>query len=163
MSKACPCQSGKNYEECCGPFIEKKEFPKTAEELMRSRYTAFTLADIDYINETRHPQSENDFDEKATLKWAKESKWLGFELVNKSNGGENDEGGKIEFIAKYTVDGKKQDHHEVALFQKYEGRWYFMDGDFVKNPTFVRETPKVGRNEPCPCGSGKKYKKCCGA
>ena len=130
---------------------------------MRSRYTAFTVADIDYIRNTRHPGSQNDFDEKGTLKWAKESHWLGFEVLRTEAGGESDEGGMVEFIAKYTVSGKKQDHHEEALFQKHEGRWYFMDGDFVRAKTYVREAPRIGRNDPCPCGSGKKFKKCHGA
>lgn len=161
MSNLCPCCSEKPYEECCGPFIEGAQPPQTALDLMRSRYTAFTLADIDYIEKTRHPQSDNDFDRTATTKWAKESKWIGFELINAEDGGVDDEGGSVEFIAKYATDGKKQDHHEVALFQKHENKWYFMDGDFVKAETVRRETPKVGRNEPCPCGSGKKYKKCC--
>jgi len=130
---------------------------------MRSRYTAFTLANIDYIKETRHPESENEFKRKATEKWAKESKWLGFELLDTEAGGPDDEGGSVEFIARYISENEKHRHHEVALFQKHEGNWYFMDGDFKKNPTFIRETPRVGRNEPCPCGSGKKFKKCCGS
>lgn len=161
MSQLCPCCSEKNYNDCCGPYIGGQKQPDTALALMRSRYTAFTLADIDYIEKTRHPQSENDFDKAATKKWAKESKWLKFELVGTEAGEKADEGGSVEFIARYTVDGKKQEHHEIALFQRHEEKWYFMDGDFVKGETIRRETPKVGRNEPCSCGSGKKYKKCC--
>lgn len=161
MSKMCPCCSEIPYEKCCGPYITGESDPPTALALMRSRYTAFTQANIDYIERTRHPHSEHDFDKAGTTSWAKESQWLGFELLNAEAGEKDDEGGSVEFIAKYTVDGKKQDHHEMALFQKHEGKWYFMDGDFVKGETYRREAPKVGRNDPCPCGSGKKFKKCC--
>ena len=58
--------------------------------------------------------------------------------------------------------GDELAHHEVATFRKVEDRWYFVDGKMAKHETFVRQAPKVGRNDPCPCGSGKKYKKCCG-
>ncbi len=161
MSKLCPCNSEKPYDECCGPYISGDALPPTALALMRARYTAFTTADIDYIEKTRHPQSEHEFDRAATASWAKDSKWLGFELIGTEAGEASDEGGSVEFIARYTVEGKKQEHHEKALFQKLDGKWYFMDGDFVKGETYRRENPKVGRNDPCPCGSGKKFKKCC--
>ena len=55
----------------------------------------------------------------------------------------------------------KKKHHERAQFELLDGTWYFLDGIPVTPKQFVREQPKVGRNDPCPCGSGKKYKKCC--
>jgi SEC-C motif-containing protein len=79
----------------------------------------------------------------------------------------------VEFIAIYEVDGQTIDHHEVSQFKKNdEGHWVFVDGESHthkegENPhqpkpqTVVRSTPKTGRNDPCPCGSGKKFKKCC--
>ena len=53
-------------------------------------------------------------------------------------------------------------HHELAEFRKSGDTWYFFDGKMVGPGQFTRETPKVGRNDPCPCGSGRKFKKCCG-
>jgi SEC-C motif domain protein len=69
----------------------------------------------------------------------------------------------VEFVARYRMGGAEHAHHERATFQRHDGRWYFEDGDIVKARPVVREAPKVGRNEPCPCGSGKKFKKCHGA
>jgi SEC-C motif-containing protein len=68
----------------------------------------------------------------------------------------------VEFIAKYAIDGNDFKHHERATFRRIDGDWFYMDGDMVKPKPVVRDKPKVGRNEPCPCGSGKKYKKCHG-
>ena len=69
--------------------------------------------------------------------------------------------GFVEFKAYYTLGGEDVTHHEVASFRKEDGAWYFVEGEPVRQQPFVREEPKVGRNDPCPCGSGKKYKKCC--
>jgi SEC-C motif-containing protein len=49
--------------------------------------------------------------------------------------------------------------HEKASFIKEDGQWFYVDGDIIKAPQARSE--KIGRNAPCPCGSGKKYKKCC--
>ena len=72
-----------------------------------------------------------------------------------------DVAGRPEFVARYRTKGELQEHHEIATFVKEEGRWYFLDATTPAAETFVREAPKVGRNDPCPCGSGKKFKKCC--
>jgi SEC-C motif-containing protein len=69
----------------------------------------------------------------------------------------------VEFIASFREEGQLHRHHEVARFLRDQDRWYYMDGAAPKPQTLRHEQPKVGRNDPCPCGSGKKYKKCCGA
>ncbi|MEW8683176.1 MAG: YchJ family metal-binding protein, partial [Candidatus Thiodiazotropha endolucinida] len=68
----------------------------------------------------------------------------------------------VEFIATYKEGGMVRPHHEISRFLKQDGVWYFVDGQLVAPKTEKRHQPKVGRNDPCPCGSGKKYKKCCG-
>ena len=160
-NEICPCGSEKNLAECCGPLIAGDDQPATAEALMRSRYTAYTQCAVDYIRETMHPDTRGrGFDRESVEQWSKESEWLGIEVLNTSKGGEDDEEGTVEFIARYR-DGKTTfDHHETSEFRKHDGKWYFVDGRMMNEP-YVREGPKVGRNEPCPCGSGKKYKKCC--
>ncbi len=158
----CPCGSGHTYEECCGPYIEGKKKPETAEALMRSRYTAFATQAVDYILDTHDPSNRGDLDRNSTAEWSKRAEWLGFELLNAEGGGGGDDEGKIEFVARYRFKGDELAHHETATFRKHEGVWYFVDGEMATHETFVRTTAKVGRNEPCPCGSGKKYKKCCG-
>ena len=129
---------------------------------MRSRYTAYTLQDINYLASTLHGAELRDFDKEATAKWAQDSTWLGLEIVKTSAGSSDDKDGTVEFKARYERDGKLQEHHEVSLFRKIEGRWLYSGGKEAGPAQFRRDAPKTGRNDPCPCGSGKKYKKCCG-
>ncbi len=172
----CQCGSTKTFDECCGPYLSGETFPPTAEALMRSRYTAYTRGDIDYIRKTTFLKSKTEFDSAGTKKWAEEADWKGLQIVSTDQGGENDKKGVVEFIATYVRDGEAIDHHEVSQFRKNEkGHWIFLDGDahthkggeghhhhHPKIETVKRGAPKVSRNDPCPCGSGKKFKKCCG-
>jgi SEC-C motif-containing protein len=158
----CPCGSGHDYDACCGPLIEGTLKAPTPEALMRSRYTAFTQQAMPYIEETLHPSQRHDYDAAGSAKWARESEWQGLEIVNVSADPENANRSSVEFKAHYRINGALQVHHELAEFRKTGDTWYFFDGKMVGAGQFRRETPKVGRNDPCPCGSGRKYKKCCG-
>lgn len=158
---ACPCGSEKPLNDCCGPLLSGEALPKTAEELMRSRYTAFTQGLVGYIRDTRHPRSPNKFSERSVRKWSRESTWHGLEVRETSKGQEADETGTVEFVAHYTMDGQRLKHEETASFHRHDGRWCFLDGEYVAPEPMVRAEAKVGRNEKCPCGSGKKYKRCC--
>ncbi len=159
---ACPCGTGKEYAECCEPIITGSRITETAEGLMRSRYTAYVKAEVSYIIKSTHPDKQKDYDEKAIQDWSTKSDWLGFELINAARGQAEDNEGQIEFIAWYRQKGDRQKHHEIANFSKVDGKWYFVDSESPAVEQYVRETPKVGRNAPCSCGSGKKFKKCCG-
>ena len=77
----CPCQSSLSYEDCCGRFHSGNMFPETAEQLMRSRYSAFVLKKIPYIVQTTVPSQQTLLDEKALQDWANETQWLGLEIV----------------------------------------------------------------------------------
>ncbi len=158
----CPCGSNITYEECCGPVISGEKPAATAEQLMRSRYSAYVKAEIGYLLSSLHPDHRSDFDEKSTRKWAEGSQWHNLEIVKTEGGGPEDSEGRVEFIATFTEKGIKRDHHELAIFTKNDGKWYFLNGEMVPPKQAVRTSPKVGRNDPCPCGSGRKYKKCCG-
>ncbi len=158
----CPCGLEKEYSECCEPLIKGARKAETAEELMRSRYTAYSRAEIDYIVSTIVKSKQSEQDKNSIRKWSKNSTWKKLEIVNTEKGGPDDDEGYVEFIAHYITDGDRQTHHEIANFVKEDSTWYFNDADYPQVKQYVRETPKVGRNEPCPCGSGKKYKKCCG-
>lgn len=160
--EACPCGSTQDFTECCADFLNGKRFPETAEQLMRSRYSAFSSTNVTYIIESTHPDKRSQTQESSVRKWAENSQWHGLEIVATEAGGQTEETGWVEFIAHYTEKGVRQRHHEIAEFKKVEDRWYFYDGQPPQVTQFVREAPKVGRNEPCPCNSGKKYKKCCG-
>lgn len=128
---------------------------------MRSRYAAYVLQNVGYLLETHHPDTVDDIDPKSMSIWAKKSTWKGLEIVSTAQGGEGDDEGVVEFVAKYEQEGNAFSHHERSRFRKLDGRWYYRDGSMV-TPA-VRHVKKIGRNDPCPCGSGKKYKKCCGA
>lgn len=129
---------------------------------MRSRYSAYAVAAVDYLGETLHPDHREDWDRKATLQWAEQSQWTGLEVRAVEGGGVDDELGFVEFVAAFNESGEPKVHQERSRFLKHDGSWYYVDGQLPKPVTRRHDTPKVGRNDPCPCGSGKKYKKCCG-
>jgi len=158
----CPCGSGTPLNACCKPVIDGTAKAATAEALMRSRYTAYTLQDIRYLADTLDPAELQSFDKDATATWARDSTWMALEIVKTSAGSSGDREGTVEFRASYKRDGVLQEHHEVSRFRKIDGTWLYCGGKDVGPVQFRRDAPKTGRNEPCPCGSGRKYKKCCG-
>ncbi|CAA7614047.1 conserved hypothetical protein [Candidatus Terasakiella magnetica] len=160
----CPCGSGQSYTACCEPFITGAAFAPTPEALMRSRYTAFTVAAIDYLEQTLAPDQRHDFQKVETEKWAKDSHWLGLDIHSTSGGGPEDAEGTVDFTARFRLNNRAEAHRELSVFRREEGRWYYVDGQIGgAKPEQRRVAVKAGRNDPCPCGSGKKYKKCCGA
>jgi SEC-C motif domain protein len=169
LAQPCPCGLGPSAAECCARYFagaggeQLGSWAPTAEALMRSRYSAYALGVIDHIMGTHHPKASGDVDRKSTEKWSQEATWQGLDIVSTEAGGESDESGQVEFIARYELSGTPLTHHERAQFRRHDGRWYYWDGAMVKARPVVRDQPKVGRNDPCPCGSGQKYKKCHGA
>lgn len=159
---SCHCGRAASYADCCQKIHSQKLNAATAEDLMRARYSAFVVGDIDFIMKTHLGEDKDDADREALETWSKESEWLGLEVVATEKGSEKDKTGVVEFKAKFKAGGETHSHHERATFQKIDGHWFFEDGKMVQAP-LKREAPKVGRNDPCSCGSGKKYKKCCGA
>jgi SEC-C motif-containing protein len=158
--KSCPCGSGRAYDACCEPYITGAKTAPTAEALMRSRYAAYVEHAIDYIVETCEQGEKERIDVNETRSWSERSKWLGLKIISTEKGSPEDTEGAVEFEALYETDGLKETHHERARFIKQNGRWLYSEGT-VAPRTVIRTGPKVGRNEPCPCGSGKKYKHCC--
>ena len=157
----CPCGSGKKYCECCGPIISGSSKASTAESLMRARYSAYVKHEIDFIVKscTKNEKEQIDIDE--TRAWAEESTWHGLKIIRTEKGGENDKEGIVEFSASYSRGGLKDLHLEKSKFVKQNDEWLYESGSLIPT-TIVRDGAKIGRNDPCPCGSGKKYKKCCG-
>lgn len=158
----CPCGSGLSAESCCRPILEGERKAPTAEQLMRARYCAFALGRVDFLNNSLHPEHRSDHDLEATRRWAENAQWLGLRIVDVDAGGVTDDEGVVEFVATFKEKGVVRQHHERSRFSKLEDAWYFVDGEMVLPATRINEGPKVGRNDPCPCGSGRKYKKCCG-
>ena len=133
---------------------------KTAEELMRARYHAYETCNMEFIKESHDPDNTEGIDWAECEKWARESQWLGLEIISTTKGGEDDKDGIVEFKATYIENGKTIVHHERSYFVKKNGVWFYQKWLPITS-TRINEN-KVGRNDPCPCGSGKKYKKCCG-
>jgi SEC-C motif-containing protein len=129
---------------------------------MLARYTAYAIGEIEFIRETTHQSGLAEFDEAASRKWSKESEWLGLEILAVNRGGEEDTEGEVEFVARYKQKEEEEEHHEKAIFKRVGRKWFFLDGKVLGPETYIRPDPKIGRNAPCPCGSGKKYKICCG-
>ncbi len=159
---ACPCGSGQPYETCCEPIIAGAPAP-TAEALMRSRYTAYVKHAFDYLRKSLSAAQQKDFSAADTQRWAEHSEWLGLKILRTENGGPTDETGVVEFSARYRADNEEFEHVETALFGREESRWVYTGQKPAPSATVRYEKPQPGRNDPCPCGSGKKYKKCCGA
>ena len=169
----CPCGLSAAYTDCCAPLIRGTRLPDTAEDLMRSRYTAFTQKNWDYLIETSLPSQRKlnkpeDYQHKV-----QDIQWKSLEVFDRKMGEREDEEGEVGFIAYYVENGEEKSLHEASRFQKENGRWYYCEGDSQKHThsgggscaappkPYIRTQAKVGRNEPCPCGSGKKFKKCC--
>jgi len=157
-----PFQDASALEAYCQPFIHGDKRPPTAADLMASRYVAYATGAIDYLLETHDPKTRSETDRKSTEDWSRRAQWQGLEIVSTDKGGPEDDEGYVEFIARYAMDGVDHVHRERSRFRRQDGRWYFVSGAKVGNATVRNEGPKVGRNDPCPCGSGKKFKKCCG-
>ena len=158
----CPCGSGRSYGECCAPVLDGSAKPETAEALMRARYTAYVTEHVQFLKDSTVKAVRDEFSEADTTAWCRASTWHGLEIIRTEKGGADDTTGVVEFRATYTANGEFCNHHEVSTFVKEADGWKFKDGELVKDAPVRRDAPKVGRNDPCPCGSGKKYKKCCG-
>jgi len=156
----CPCCSGKTYSACCEPIIKNESAP-TALSLMRSRYTAYKNENAEYLYKTTHSTTRGEFEQNDIQEWSKENIWTKLEIISLEHGNINDTKGIVEFKAYYEDKNKnEQILHERSTFLKENKQWFYLNG--INNPPKVDLMKKVGRNDPCPCGSGKKQKKCCG-
>jgi len=124
----CPC-SGKKYEDCCQPFIDGKADAPTAEALMRSRYTAFVNANINYLMKTHHAKTRPTKDKEDILQWAKSVQWMGLTICATKNGLASNQEGMVEFRALYMEKGQLKEIHEKSLFQKGKGMWFYVSGE----------------------------------
>lgn len=159
-NQLCPCGTQLNFQNCCADFINGHAKPPSALALLRARYVAYTLGNIDYIQATHDPATLNKFDANIARSWADSADWLGLEVLECHNGNEDDMRGTVEFKVHYRQRNKRELHHEISEFVKHDGEWFYQDGRTPIVATQVN-SPKIGRNAPCPCGSGKKYKHCC--
>jgi len=139
-TELCPCGSGKMYTDCCEPVIEGA-VAASVEALMRSRYSAYVLGHWYYLHTSWHPKTRpSKVSPTSTV-------WLGLTIVHAT---EN----TVEFIAGFRENGNIMALHETSRFAQVDGHWRYLDG--------TCEVIEAARNALCPCGSGKKTKRCCG-
>ena len=151
MNTPCPCPSGLPYADCCQPLHEQRAVAASAEQLMRSRYSAYVNNRIDYIIATTVPAQQALLDQTELQQWRDQTEWLGL-TVSAHHPNVSKIHAQVEFKARFAAADGEQVHHELSAFVCIDGRWYFID------PT----VPLPGMKQPCICGSGKKFKACCG-
>ncbi|UTW45887.1 YchJ family protein [bacterium SCSIO 12696] len=144
----CPCGSSLTYQDCCQP-IHLGTPASSAEALMRSRYSAFSTGLIDYLITSHHPSRRTPNEHLELQQSMSNTRWLNLQII----ASETDN--TVEFIATYEEDGELGQLHERSNFVYENGHWYYLDGQLLP-------AAKINRNDPCPCGSGKKFKKCHG-
>lgn len=151
-SQSCPCGSGHSYQDCCQPLHLGKQQAETAELLMRSRYSAFVLGLIPYLQATLHPSMQQADDAETLEETIVSTRWLGLQIIASPTA--DNQRAEVEFIAFYDASPFGQ-LHERSRFIYEGGRWFYLDGTMLP-------PVKLARNEPCFCGSGKKFKRCHG-
>jgi len=155
----CICGADAGYSDCCSPFHLNKRIPMTPEELMRSRYSAYALANTNYIKKTMLGRPLIEFNESEAKAWSESVIWLGLEVISARN--ESMDRGFVEFIARFLEGSKPRSIHEISEFKWVDEQWYYVNGTYPEN--HKKSLPmKIGRNSPCPCGSHKKFKNCHG-
>ena len=153
MENPCVCGSGLDFYACCGPFIGGLALPRKPVQLMRSRYTAFVMQNIEYLLSTWHPDRHAEQWREEIVRPFPFTEWKSLTIISETAGKNNHEQ-FVEFIAAFfdTRTRRPGFVHERSRFVQLHERWYYIDG--------IHQQPQ--RNALCPCGSGKKYKKCCG-
>lgn len=146
----CPCGSTKPYAKCCEPFHSGHELPATAEALMRSRYSAYCQGHYLYLKQTYSPSLQSEHSIESLREFGEAVHFIGLTIKDSAQ-----PFNKVHFVAKFLLQNKVELLEEVSTFEHIEGRWYYKEGVLSEHPVQT-----IGRNDPCPCGSGLKFKKC---
>jgi len=171
--RACPCRSGAALENCCGPYVSGKAAAPTAEALMRSRFTAYSLRQVDYLLDTLHSSQRRRGEKLQLRRSLEQTRWLHLQVLKTVAGQTQDKSGEVEFVAVYGLASPQRgmagllgqsaspqakpvgQMHERSRFVQEAGRWFYVDGDQLADY-------RPAKNQPCWCGSGKKFKQCHG-
>jgi len=153
----CPCCSNKPFHACCEPYLKQASKPHSAEQLMRSRFSAFCLQDADYLIATLHPSQRNPNDKQQLVESFKQTRWFKLTIQDTSIDA-LEENATVNFIARFEENNALFELHEKSNFIKETQQWYYVNGN--THVKAISLTPK--RNEPCWCNSGLKFKKCHG-
>lgn len=167
---SCPCGNPASYEQCCGKVHNDVTQAQTPEMLMRARYCAHVKGLIDFVIDTYHPSCQANA-QRSEIAESIDSDWTRLEVLDSENGRHIDEG-FVTFNAFFRQDGHEYCLQERSRFVRENGQWLYIDGTFPSQNDTTHDIDarlnqsvssiKLGRNDPCLCGSGKKFKKCCG-
>ena len=151
----CFCCSGEKIELCCGPFLNGKRTPQNAEQLMRSRFSAYCTKNYQYILETYGKEQRIKLNIEGLSSAAENTHWIGLKVLNFT--AISDNFAQVEFIAFYNEAGTVYQMHEISDFELQDSQWKYTTGQMQSDSGKI----KLSRNAPCPCTSGKKFKQCC--
>lgn len=126
FKKYCSCGSDNLYGVCCAVAHENIELVTTASQLMRSRYTAYVLGDIEYLMKSHHSSTCPIKEKEEILKWAKSVKWLKLEILNTTKGEVSDMEGSVEFKAYFEENGVAEVIHENSKFNRENNHWVYL-------------------------------------
>lgn len=124
--EVCPCGSEKSYGDCCALAHSNIETVISSEQLMRSRYSAYVLCNIEYLMNSHHSSTRPVNEQDEILKWTKSVKWLGLEVLNSSGGNVSDIEGTVEFKAHFEENGVSEIIHEHSKFVKENNHWVYL-------------------------------------
>lgn len=170
----CYCQSGQKFRECCAPFIQSQQLPATAEQLMRSRFSAYcdrSVQAMQYLASSYHYLSQADNPVAEITAFANAAHFVSLEVIHASaeialpeqlqyltaqlaNHGQV-RFATVHFKVHFIMQDKLHLLEEISRFIRTDGQWSYLDGKLVESPA-----QKLSRNDSCPCRSGKKYKHC---
>lgn len=161
----CFCGSGIEFSLCCAPVIQHSN-AQTPEQLMRSRFSAYCAVQADYLEQTWHPSLRSLNTVTEIEQFARSVHFVKLHIVSTSpqapaaftqpeSGFSSSQLGYVEFIASFIANDRRQSLHEISRFVREDDRWYYLDGSILPSGS-----EKLGRNDPCPCQSGLKYKSC---
>jgi len=154
----CPCGSKKLFTLCCQAIINGGH-ANTAEQLMRSRYSAYATNNAQYIYDTYSELAQKNQSVADIAQWAKQCKWIKLTIHQSTLAVSKHQTDKVEFSAHYLQKNKLFCLRELSSFIKENGNWRYVDGDI----RFHDYQEKIKANQLCPCGSTKKFKRCCGS
>ena len=149
----CPCGSKQEFSACCKPYLDAEKTPATPEALMRSRYTAYTQANIDYIKKTMRGKAALGFNDIEASRWASRVIWIKLDVIRAYHEKDID---FVEFSAVFIEGNNLNSLHELSEFIYENDCWYYVEG----SPLLSAGKQTLTRNSKCPCGSQKKFKNC---
>jgi SEC-C motif-containing protein len=156
LGQPCPCGTGRKFDDCCAPLLAGTRRPATAEELMRSRFTAHVGRDYRYLHRTYDATAPRPYVEEkddAPMQWTRLA-------VHAHEPGRGPDQAFVDFAACFVDENGEHAVQEKSEFHRVDGQWLYTRAVRM-GPAPVKSAPKIGRNDPCPCGSGKKHKHCC--